>query len=97
MVRAIVDGEPAAEARASGFTHVGGIDNANLVKAFDLHLPSDYADGRVRRVRFVTEDELQLTVTPLAFVAFPDAVERLIHGKPAKVQSLSKARKRTAT
>ncbi|MBH5399936.1 glycosyltransferase [Bradyrhizobium sp. CNPSo 4010] len=75
MVRAIVDGEPVAEARASNFTHVGGIDNANLVKAFDLHLPREYADGRVRRVHFVTEDELQLTTTPLTFVAFPDKVE----------------------
>lgn len=76
MVRAVVDGEPVAEARASGFSHIGGIDNANLVKAFDLHLPSDYADGRVRRAHFVTEDEVQLTVTPVTFVAFPDAVER---------------------
>ncbi|UPK33974.1 glycosyltransferase [Bradyrhizobium sp. 186] len=76
MVRAVVDGEPVAEARASGFSHVGGIDNANLVKAFDLHLPTDYADGRVRRVHFITEDELQLTAAPLTFVAFPDAVER---------------------
>ncbi|MBW7961816.1 glycosyltransferase family 2 protein [Bradyrhizobium sp. BR 10261] len=76
MVRAVVDGEPIAEARASGFSHVGGIDNADLVKAFDLHLPADYADGRVRRVHFITEDEWQLTVAPVAFVAFPDAVER---------------------
>lgn len=76
MVRAVVDGEPVAEARASGFSHVGGIDNANLVRAFSLHLPGDYADGRVRRVHFITEDELQLTTAPVTFVAFPDAVER---------------------
>ncbi|MDA9499505.1 hypothetical protein XI05_18975 [Bradyrhizobium sp. CCBAU 11357] len=76
IVRAVVDGEPIAEARASGFSHIGGIDNANLVKAFDLHLPTDYADGRVRRVHFITEDEWQLTVAPVTFVAFPDALEQ---------------------
>lgn len=80
MVRAVVDGEPVAEARASGFSHVGGVDNANLVKAFDLHLPTDYADGRVRRVHFITEDELQLTAVPLTFVAFPDALETFFAG-----------------
>ncbi|WFU39450.1 glycosyltransferase [Bradyrhizobium sp. CB82] len=80
IVRAVVDGEPIAEARASGFSHIGGIDNANLVKAFDLHLPGDYADGRVRRVHFITEDELQLTVAPVTFVAFPDTVERFFAG-----------------
>lgn len=77
MVRAVVDGEPVAEARASGFSHVGGIENVHLVKAFDLHLPFDYADGRVRRVHFVTEDELQLTAAPLTYIAFPDLVERI--------------------
>ncbi|SFI09276.1 glycosyltransferase [Bradyrhizobium sp. Gha] len=76
VVRAVVDGETIAEGRASGFSHVGGIENANLVKAFDLHLPSDCADGRVRRVHFITEDEVQLTAAPLTFVAFPDAVEQ---------------------
>lgn len=80
MVRAVVDGEPIAEARASSFSHVGGTDNADLVKAFDLHLPTDYADGRVRRVHFITEDEWQLTVAPVTFVAFPDAVERFFAG-----------------
>ena len=75
LVRAVVDGEAIAEARASGFSHIGGIEDAKLVKAFDLHLPRDCADGRVRRVYFVTEEEVQLTATPLAFVAFPDGVE----------------------
>jgi GT2 family glycosyltransferase len=76
LVRAVVGGEAIAEARASGFGHIGGIEDAKLVKAFDLHLPRDCADGRVRRVHFVTEDEVQLTVRPLAFVAFPDSVEQ---------------------
>ncbi|WP_024516215.1 glycosyltransferase [Bradyrhizobium sp. Tv2a-2] len=76
LVRAVIDGEAISEARASGFSHIGGVENSKLVKAFDLHLPRDYADGRVRRAHFVTEDEIQLTVTPLAFVAFPDGAEQ---------------------
>jgi O-antigen biosynthesis protein len=76
LVRAVVDGETVAEARASGFTDIGGVEDAKLVKAFDLHLPSDFADGRVHRAHFSTEDEVQLTVAPLSFVAFPDSVEQ---------------------
>jgi len=76
LVRAVVDGEPVAEIRASGFSHIGGIENAKLVRAFDLHLPREFADGRVRRVHFVTENEVQLTTAPLSFIAFPDTVEQ---------------------
>jgi len=76
LVRAAVDGETVAEARASGFTDIGGVEDAKLVKAFDLHLPSEFADGRVHRVHFTTEDEVQLTAAPLSFIAFPDSVER---------------------
>jgi GT2 family glycosyltransferase len=76
IIRAVIDGEVVAEARASGFSHIGGVENAKLVKAFDLHLPSDYADGRVRRAHFVTEDEVRLTTAPLSFIAFPDALEQ---------------------
>ena len=80
LVRAVVDGQTLAQVRASGFSHTGGIENARLVKAFDLHLPRECADGRVRRVHFFTEDELQLTPAPLTFVAFPDAVEQFFAG-----------------
>lgn len=70
-----VDGEQIAVAPAIHWTHAGTGDNVRAVRGFDIHLPERFADGRVRRARFKTESGAELTPEPLAFVAFPDALE----------------------
>lgn len=74
----LVDGEQAAATQATLWTHAGSGDNVRAVRGFDIHLPERFADGRVRRARFRTESGAELTPEPLAFVAFPDALETML-------------------
>lgn len=75
-VTALIDGAAVAEAYARGWHHVGGrARDAKAVPAFDLHLPSRFADGCVRVVRIVDEAGEDLPGSPLTFVAFDDGLE----------------------
>jgi GT2 family glycosyltransferase len=76
-VEATIDGIVVAEAPADRWAHRGGADADKPVRAFDLHLPAHFADGRVRRVR-ITADGAELTGSPVAFAAFADGLEAAI-------------------
>ena len=55
-VNALVDGELVAQAHNWRWHHIGkSREDARVAPAFDLHLPTRFADGRVRHVRFVDE------------------------------------------
>jgi GT2 family glycosyltransferase len=73
-ITARIDGVEVARARATLWKHVGGFDNADIVRAFDLYLPNSFADGQPRRVSFTTEDRRSVSLSPVAFVAFADGV-----------------------
>ncbi len=73
-----VDGEQVAVTQAMLWTHAGSGDNVRAVRGFDVQLPERFADGRVRRARFRTDSGVELTPEPLAFVAFPDALESML-------------------
>jgi hypothetical protein len=74
----LVDGERVATTQATLWAHAGSGDNVRAVRGFDIQLPEHFADGRVRRARFRTESGAELTQEPLAFVAFPDALETML-------------------
>jgi GT2 family glycosyltransferase len=77
-ITVMIDGEPAATAQAALWTHLGSGDNVRAVRGFDLHLPDRFADGKVRRVRFINGNGQEITREPVAFVALPDALARML-------------------
>jgi GT2 family glycosyltransferase len=78
MVTAVIDGEPVAQAYGSRWTNAGTSDRPRAVRGFDLHLPERFADGRVRRVRFLGENGQDLASSPVTFVAFADGLARAL-------------------
>ncbi|MGQ4275108.1 glycosyltransferase family 2 protein [Terrihabitans sp. B22-R8] len=74
-VDVLVEGLTVARARPSGWTHtfVGSRDPRPL-RAFDVHLPEHYADGRMRRVSFLDETGRELRGSPITFIAFADGL-----------------------
>ena len=77
-LRAIVDGVVAAEARADLWAHVGKGQAAKAVRAFDLNLPREFADGRVLSVQVVDESGLELPGSPCVVVAFDGGLARFL-------------------
>lgn len=75
---ALIDGEAVAQVRPTRWTQIGTKESARAVRGFDLHLPHRFADGRVRRVRFVTDDGQEVSSSPISFVAFPDGLARTL-------------------
>jgi GT2 family glycosyltransferase len=79
-LEAIVDGESAAQVRATAWTHIGGDaegEASRNVRAFDFHVPQRFADGRVHRILLRKEDGEQIPATAV-FVAFPDGLTGMI-------------------
>jgi GT2 family glycosyltransferase len=74
-ITAIIEGETVAQAQATQWAHVGSPENARAMRSFDLFLPERFADGRLRRVRFVRENGEDIAASPVAFVHFADGLE----------------------
>lgn len=79
--RAIVDGAFVAEARAHLWSNAGDGERAEAVRAFDLHLPKIFADGRVRHVRVIDDSGADLLGSPVTVIAFADGLERFIEAQ----------------
>jgi GT2 family glycosyltransferase len=77
-VRALIDGEEVARARAVLFSHVGEAAAGAVARGFELLLPLEYADGRVRRVRVVDENDREVPGSPCPVVAFPRGLEQFL-------------------
>ena len=78
-VNALVDGELVAQAHNWRWHHLGkSREDARVAPAFDLHLPTRFADGRVRRVRFVDETGTDLPGSPVTCVAFDQGLGEAI-------------------
>lgn len=80
-VRAIIDGETVASARADLWSHVGDAAAGGVARGFTLALPITLADGRLRRVRVVDATGRDLPGSPCAVVAFPMGLERFLEGR----------------
>src|SRR5262249_11841489 len=79
VVNAFIEGELVAEAPAPGWSHIGeNREDAIAVRAFDLHLPERFADGRVHRVQITEQSGLDLPGSPCAFVAFADGLKNAL-------------------
>ena len=76
-VKALVEGVEVA--RASCRTWVQ-LDHGRLGRAFDLHLPEMFADGRVRPVEVWSDTGVELPGSPCLVVAFPDRLADWISG-----------------
>jgi GT2 family glycosyltransferase len=77
-VRAYVDGEEVAETRAQYFSHVGEAAAGGIARGFELSLPLAFADGRLRRVRVVSDDISELPGSPCPVIAFPRGLEQFL-------------------
>ncbi len=73
-----VDGEQVVEVKALGWTHIDDDDRGRAVRAFDFHLPEQFADGCVHRVTITSEGGATLGGVPLPFVAFADGLAQTI-------------------
>ena len=81
VVRAFVDGDEVAQARAQYFSHVGEATAGGVARGFELNLPIDFADGRLRRVRIVGDNDFELPGSPCPVVAFPRGLEQFLEGR----------------
>ena len=77
-LRALIDGETVAEARADRWTALSEVGGVAPARSFELNLPELYADGRARHVRIVDESGRDLPGSPVAFLAFADGLERFL-------------------
>jgi len=78
-VNALIDGELVAQAHNWRWHHIGkSREDARVAPAFDLHLPTRFADGRVRHVRFVDETGTDLPSSPVTCVAFDQGLGEAI-------------------
>ena len=77
-VRAFIDGDLVAETRAQFFSHVGEAATGAVARGFELMLPFDFADGRLRRARILGDDDRELPGSPCPFVAFPRGLEQFL-------------------
>jgi GT2 family glycosyltransferase len=78
-VNALVDGELVAQAHNWRWHHIGkSREDARVAPAFDLHLLTRFADGRVRRVRLVDETGTDLPGSPVTCVAFDQGLGEAI-------------------
>src|SRR5262249_27384852 len=67
-----VDGEQVMRVRPSGWCHVGEAETARAARAFNVHLPSRFADGEVHRLAAIDAAGDRFAGSPLPFVAFTD-------------------------
>ncbi|MDE3175600.1 MAG: glycosyltransferase family 2 protein [Pseudomonadota bacterium] len=81
LVRAFVDGDQVAEARAQYFSHVGEAVTGGVARAFELSLPPSFADGRLRRVRVLDENDRELPGSPCPVIAFARGLEQFLEGR----------------
>ena len=81
LVRAFVDGDQVAQARAQYFSHVGQAVTGGVARAFELSLPPSFGDGRLRRVRVLDENDRELPGSPCPVVAFPRGLEQFLEGR----------------
>ena len=75
-IRAVIDGETIAAVQATRWANVGSSNVFRLARRFNLHLPDQFADGRVRRVQFLLSNGEELRGSPMTFVAFFDGLIR---------------------
>ena len=80
-LRAFIDGDEVAETRARYFSHVGEAVAGGVARGFELTLPIAFADGRLRRVRVIGDDECEVPGSPCPVVAFPRGLERFLEGR----------------
>lgn len=69
-----VDGEQVMQVRPLGWCHVGQGDTARAARAFNIHLPSRFADGAVHRLAAIDSAGDHLIGSPLPFIAFTDSL-----------------------
>ncbi|MCP3476621.1 glycosyltransferase family 2 protein [Bradyrhizobium sp. CCGUVB1N3] len=77
FLEAIVDGEAVAQVHATAWTHSGEPAARRIVRAFHLHVPQRFANGRVHRISLRRGNGEPIPATTV-FVAFPDGLTGMI-------------------
>jgi len=84
IVDIFVDGERVRQVRASGWAQIGDAEDARAVRAFDVHLPQQFADGSAHRAAVMNLNGEHLEGSPVSFVASFETTYRT-GGNPAAV------------
>ena len=85
-VQVFVDGICVERVTAQQWRHIDDGACAQAVRGFELHLPREFADGRVRRASFVDDCSRPLIGSPCAFFAFEDSLANVL-GASADIAS----------
>jgi GT2 family glycosyltransferase len=80
-VRALVEGQVVAQARAANWMHIDDGPSARPRRAFDLFLPEKLADGRAHHARVIDGNGQELPGGPVFFAAFADGLARFIQDR----------------
>ncbi len=78
--RAFIDAELVAETKTTEWRHDGDGPEGIAAPAFDLYVPSRFADGRVRQLRVIDDSGSEMTGSPCTFVAFENGLSRALEG-----------------
>lgn len=88
----LVDGSLVARVRASTWCHIGKSEqDARAVRAFDFHLPEQFADGAVHKLELVDEADENIGECPIFFIAYSDGLREAIVGRGASEQDRLRA------
>jgi GT2 family glycosyltransferase len=88
VVDIFVDGERVRRVRASGWAQIGEAENARAVRAFDVHLPQQLADGSARRAAVLNLKGEHLESSPVSFVASFETADRTGGNLAASIEAL---------
>jgi O-antigen biosynthesis protein len=80
-VRVFIDGTCVARATPRQWGHIDDCVGTKAVRGFELHLPREFADGRVRRASFVDDLARPLIGSPCAFFAFEDGLANFLSAR----------------
>ena len=85
-IRALIDEVLVADGTTVPLPSQGRGGAPMFIDAFDITLPSRYADGRARLVTFVADDGVEVGSGPIAFIAFADGLLNFL-SESAELQS----------
>ena len=80
-IRVFVEGICVARSPARQWRHIEDDTGPKAVRAFELHLPTEFADGRVRQASVVDDLARPLIGSPCAFFAFEDRLANFLSAK----------------
>jgi GT2 family glycosyltransferase len=87
-----VDGKLTQAVHPTGWTHTGTTpEDARAVRAFDFHLPEQYANGKPAQLNAVNRNGEELAGSPAVFIAFADGLKQALFDADGLLQERPRA------